>query len=197
MIEIIVATQNRHKFSEIKKILKALPIKLIPLYGYKNFPDVVEDKKTLRGNASKKARTIAKYFDKWALSDDTGLGVDHLNGRPGVFSARFAGPGCTYADNNKKLQRLLGKTKNRKAAFTAVIALSDPRGRVVTVEGKIRGEIADHAMGENGFGYDPFFLVLEYNKTFAQMSDKLKNKISHRALALEKAKILLKKLLKS
>jgi XTP/dITP diphosphohydrolase len=199
MKELIVATQNRHKFAEIRKILSGLPVKLTPLFKFKTFPDVIEDKKTLKGNASKKARVIAKYFGKWALSDDSGLAVDHLNGRPGVFSARFAGENCTYEDNNRKLLRLMKKAgpNKRGAVFSTVIALSSPDGKVTTVEGKVRGVISDRPLGSAGFGYDPFFLVPEFNKTYAQMGNELKNRISHRAIALKKAKLMIKEIIKN
>jgi len=191
--EIVLATRNKHKVSEISKILKGAGVKIIPLYAFKDAPEVEEDATTLLGNASKKARTIALYLKKWALADDTGLEVERLGGEPGVFSARWAGPGCSYADNNRKLlERLKGvPPSGRGAAFRCVIALSSPTGKVSAVEGKISGLIAGTQRGKKGFGYDPLFLVPGRGKTFAQLSAEVKNKISHRARALNKAKKLI------
>ena len=134
------------------------------------------------------------HLGKWALADDTGLEVDCLKGEPGVYSARWAGINCSYADNNKKLlKELAGVPKSkRKAAFKCVIALSSPKGRVRCVEGRINGIIAEKEMGSKGFGYDPLFVVPEYGKSFAQLGSTIKNVISHRARALKKAKKLIK-----
>ncbi|MHB9155372.1 MAG: XTP/dITP diphosphatase [Endomicrobiales bacterium] len=194
MNELVLATNNLHKVREITDILKALPVKTISLAELKRVPEVVEDGDTLEENAVKKARTIARRFRKWALADDTGLMVDALDGEPGVYSARWAGPGCTYEDNNKKLlEKLRGlPRKKRGASFRCVIALSSPAGRTWTVEGEIRGVIAEKAKGRRGFGYDPLFYVPRYRKTFAELSENVKNRVSHRARALRKARILIR-----
>lgn len=197
MRELVISTNNKHKLEEIKAILNDLPVKVLSLKDFSDVPDVIEDGKTLKANAAKKARIIAKHLNKWALADDTGLEVEHLKGDPGVFSARWAGPGCSYDDNNKKLLSLLkgvGQTK-RKAQFRCVIAVSSPKGKVKTVEGKIEGVIATCPSGKQGFGYDPLFIPDGYNKTFAELDSQTKNKISHRAIALQKAKELIRELL--
>jgi XTP/dITP diphosphohydrolase len=188
--ELIIATGNKHKVEEIKAVLKDLDIKIIPMTDLLSFPKTVEDGATLFENAEKKAKEAALFYGKWALADDTGLEVDYLGGAPGVYSARFAGEHCSYDDNNKKLLDLLKDvpSKKRTAKFACVIALSSPQGQCNFVRGEIFGIITDAISGSNGFGYDPIFFVPEENKTFAQISSETKNKISHRAKALQKAK---------
>lgn len=196
-MELVLATKNKDKIKEIKYILRGLNVKILSIEDYPNLPEAHEDGETLRANAIKKAVTIAGYTSKWALADDTGLEVAVLDGAPGVYSARFAGPGCKYIDNNKKLLKLLGDLpkKKRKAQFKCVIALAEPQGTVRTVLGVINGYISTEMKGKSGFGYDPVFVAPEYGKTFAQLGLKTKNKISHRAQALEKMKKVIKKLL--
>lgn len=197
MKEIVLATGNKHKVKEIKDILKEMPLKVLSIADFKNVPEVVEDGATLEDNAVKKAKTAALFLKKWVLSDDTGLEVEYLNGEPGVYSARWAGPGCSYEDNNKKLLNMLKDVpeKKRKACFKCVIAISDPEGRVITAEGKIDGIISTEISGTNGFGYDPLFFVPSQKKTFAELSSEVKNKISHRANALIEAKKIILKLI--
>lgn len=197
MQEIVLATRNKHKVEEIKHILKGIPVKVSSLDEYPGTPEVIEDGETLDDNAAKKAREVALHLKKWTLADDTGLEVEFLNGEPGVYSARWAGPGCTYEDNNKKLHTLMKNVskEKRKAAFRCVIALSDPEGNFQCVEGRIDGLIAENISGENGFGYDPMFLVPELGKTFAELGWEEKNSLSHRYRALSKMKILIVDLL--
>ncbi len=194
--EIIIATGNRHKVSEIKDILKDLDIKVTPMTDFPDYPRTVEDGKTLEENAAKKAREAALFFKKWAIADDTGLEVPYLNGEPGIFSARYAGIGCTYEDNNKKLLSALqgAPPDKRSAVFRCAIAISSPEGETVFAQGRIFGIISEHAAGNKGFGYDPIFFIPQQNKTFAELEEDLKNKISHRALALQKAKEVIKNL---
>lgn len=189
--EIILATGNKHKVLEIKDILKDLSIKIKPMTEFDNYPEVVEDGNTLEENAIKKAVEVAKFFNKWAIADDTGLEVDYLNGAPGVYSSRYAGEDCSYDDNNQKLLKALTDVplEKRKAKFRCVIALSDPKGNIfVLSDGEINGLISQDLSGTKGFGYDPIFFVKEYNKTFAELGDGIKNEISHRALALKEFK---------
>lgn len=194
--EIIIATGNRHKVSEIKDILKDLDIKITPMTDFPDYPRIAEDGKTLEENAAKKAREAALFFKKWAIADDTGLEVPYLNGEPGIFSARYAGIGCTYEDNNKKLLSALkdAPQDKRSAVFRCAIAISSPEGETVFAQGRIFGIISEHAAGNKGFGYDPIFFIPQQNKTFAELEEDLKNKISHRALALQKAKEIIKNL---
>lgn len=191
--ELILATGNVHKVEEISAILKGLPVTILSLAELPKPPKVVEDGDTLEENAVKKARTVALRYGKWALADDTGLFVDFLDGEPGVYSARWAGPGCTYADNNRKLlKELQGAPRSKRtASFRCVIALASPAGRTWTVEGSIKGIIDEKIKGSLGFGYDPLFYVPRCRKTFAELSSKIKNTISHRALALKKARKLI------
>jgi len=192
--EIIIATGNRHKVAEINDILADLNIKVIPMTDFPQHPKTVEDGKTLQENAAKKAKEAAAFFKKWALADDTGLEVDYLNGDPGVYSARYAGDGCTYDDNNRKLLTALkdAPKDKRGAQFRCVIAVSSPEGETTFAEGKIFGIITEHLAGDKGFGYDPVFFVPEQNKTFAELNADVKNKISHRAQALQKMKEIIK-----
>lgn len=196
---LVLATNNKHKVIEIKAILRRARIKMkvLTLEGFPKRRPVVEDKATIRGNAAKKAREVAKQTGCMALADDTGLFIEALGGRPGVHSARFAGPGCTFQDNNKKVLRLMRNVPRlrRQASFRCVAALAVPSGRVVCAEGRIEGLISETLKGATGFGYDPIFFVPAYKKTFAEMGARLKNKISHRALAFVQVPSLLAKIL--
>ncbi len=187
-LEVVLATRNEDKIKEIKKVLNGLPIKFYILKSFSWLPKINEDGKTLKENAIKKARTVASLTGKIALADDSGLEVKTLNGDPGVYSSRFAGEGCSYADNNRKLLKLMKNIneKKRNALFRCIIALAFPNGEIKTVEGKIKGSISKRILGRYGFGYDPVFLVPGYGKTFAQLGPKIKNRISHRAQALQK-----------
>lgn len=190
MKEVVLASRNKHKAQEIKHILKGHGIKVLTLDLFPNTPEVVEDKKTIRENAIKKAKTIAKFTKKLTIADDSGLEVDYLDGAPGVYSARFAGKGCTYADNNNKLLKMLEGLlkKDRKARFLCAIAVADKNGLIDVAIGCVRGFISRETKGKHGFGYDPIFYLPKYKKTFAQLGPAAKNKISHRARALKKSK---------
>lgn len=194
--KIILATQNKDKIKEIKKILGS-NFKFVHLY---KFPKIIENGKTLEENAIKKAMAIRNFLKNTqktvaphlsvVLSDDSGLEVEALQGKPGVYSARFAGKNCTYSDNNKKLLKLLKNVscKKRKAKFRTVVAIIFPDGKLKTVDGAVSGYITTEPKGSNGFGYDPVFYYPELKKTFAQLTPSQKNKISHRAIAFNKAK---------
>jgi len=186
--EIVIATNNRHKLEEISAILKEAPVRLIPLAEYPDAPELKEEGATYAENAVHKARTIARYTGKWALGDDTGLEVDALNGQPGLYSARFAGEGVTFADNRRKLLRLMESvpTEKRTATFRTVLALVAPSGETHVVEGVLRGRIAEQERGSGGFGYDAVFDLPELGKTYAELTSEEKNRISHRAHAVQK-----------
>lgn len=197
---LVLATNNPHKIKEISAILKTEKVKC-RIRTLENFPSqkpVRENKKTIEGNAVKKAKEIAARTACWALADDTGLFVAALRGKPGVYSARFAGPACSYRDNNRKLLRLLSKTPDRRrtAVFRTVAALCSPTGRVMIAEGRLNGLITRHPRGTKGFGYDPVFLVPRIQKTFAEMTARQKNEISHRALAFRRAARLVRRFVK-
>ncbi|MFH0947942.1 MAG: RdgB/HAM1 family non-canonical purine NTP pyrophosphatase [Elusimicrobiota bacterium] len=191
--KIVLATQNKDKIKEIKKIL-GKNFKFVPINRDK-FPEIIEDGKTLEENAIKKAQAIFKIAKITTLSDDSGLEVKMLEGKPGVYSARFAGKNCTYADNNKKLLKLLSNVpyKKRKARFRTVVAIIFPNGKIKTVEGVVSGYITTESKGFNGFGYDPVFYYPKLKKTYAQITTVQKNGISHRAIAFKKAKRIIKK----
>jgi len=199
MLEIVLATRNEDKIKEIKKILVFLPVEFLSLKQFPHLPKINEDGKILKENALKKAKLVAKLTGKIALADDSGLEVEALNGAPGVFSSRFAGQGCTYAENNRKLLKLMKNvpSEKRNALFRCVLALATPFGKVKTVEGKIKGKISRRILGRYGFGYDPVFIVPSYGKTFAQLGPRIKNKISHRAQALFKIKKVISKMVNS
>ena len=186
MSKIVLASGNEHKIEELNKLLEDEPYQVLSKKDFDNLPEVVEDKDTLQGNALKKAREICQIVELPTLADDTGLEVDSLDGKPGVYSARFAGPEATDKDNNEKLLRLLADHEDvgqRTARFRTVIALVLPDGREKVVEGKCEGYILKEPRGEQGFGYDPLFYVEEYDATFAQLPMETKNKISHRGRA--------------
>lgn len=184
-VRLVLATRNAHKAAEISRLLEGSGVECSGLDGLPGVPDVVEDLDTLEGNAAKKAVMTARACGTWALADDTGLEVAALSGAPGVFSARWAGPACSYADNCAKLLReLSGVPAHRRAArFRTVMALSDPSGRVESVEGRLEGAIALSARGGGGFGYDPLFLLPD-GRTLAELSADEKNAVSHRGVAL-------------
>lgn len=197
MKELVIATTNKDKVKEIKNILKGLGVKVLTPDKFGAPPMIVENGRTFEDNASKKARIISRFTGKLSIADDSGLIVDALGGRPGVRSSRFAGGGATYADNNAKLLRLLKNVPagKRKARFVCVIAIARDGEALKTVKGMCSGKIAFQPSGKSGFGYDPVFIYPKYGKTFAELGPGIKNKISHRYRALEKAKKALKDLL--
>ncbi len=184
-MELFVATNNQHKISEISAILEKHGIGFrIPAKG--ELPEVEEIGKDLTENAILKAIAGYRFSGLPTIADDTGLEVDYLDGAPGVYSARFAGERCSYADNNRKLLKLLEgvEYEERSARFRTVIALALEDGRNLTVEGSVEGYIIDEPRGSNGFGYDPVFYYPPMKKTLAELSAEQKNRISHRANAL-------------
>lgn len=190
---LVLATGNRHKVEEIQSILKDVGIPMLTLNEFPDFPAVDEDGLTCQANAVKKAVATAKFTGHWALADDTGLEVDALQGRPGVYAARYAGEHATYEDNCQKLlQELHGvPSEQRTARFITVVALANPDGETETVEGVLEGIITQEFHGTGGFGYDPVFYVPQLGKTLAEMTFAEKNRISHRAQAVTYAKSLL------
>ena len=183
-MDIVFATNNKHKLQEVKHIIGDT-FKIISLNELQCFDDIPETENTLEGNALLKARYIHERFHCNCFADDTGLEIEALDGKPGVFSARYAGENCSFEDNiNKILLELEGKT-NRKAKFRTVIALII-NDKEYLFEGNIKGEIIENKKGISGFGYDPVFIPEGYSETFAEMGNDLKNTISHRALATQK-----------
>lgn len=187
-MKVFLATGNKHKVDEIKAIFSG--VKDIEIYSIKDgieIPEVVEDGQTFEENSAKKAMEIAKYTNMITIADDSGLCVDALNGAPGVYSARFSAEGTDEA-NNKKLMEVMKNEKNRKCKFVSVVTLGKPDGRVYSFRGEVEGELLYEPKGNKGFGYDPYFNVKAYGKTLAEMPE-IKNKISHRAMALKKLEL--------
>lgn len=194
---IIVASNNPDKFREIQEKFSALPLILQSLADFPFIPEVVEDQPDLMGNARKKATEIWRATGVWALADDTGLEVAALNGAPGVYSARFTGPGATYESNCRKLLQGLKDVPEgeRQAAFRTVICLKT-EAEEFFAEGVLSGGIGTEPRGMNGFGYDPVF-VLSDGRTLAELSLEEKNRLSHRGQALEQMRQLLLELLQA
>jgi len=185
-MKILLASRNRDKLSEVSLKVEALGFELLSANNFPNLPEVEEDGETLEANAQKKALTLHQLTHLPTLADDTGLEVEALSGRPGVYSSRFAGPGATYADNVKKLLRDMAGVprEKRRARFRCVLAYVDA-GKTQYFEGIIEGLIAEKASGQNGFGYDPVFYVPDEKMTFAELTLERKNQISHRGRALD------------
>lgn len=192
---VVLATRNQHKVQEIRALLAEMPMNFLSLSDFPDLPEVVEDGSTCQENAVKKAKETAAGTGHWALADDTGLEVDALDGRPGVYAARYAGEGATYADNCEKLleEMMQIPAGQRGARFLTVMVLSDPKGQAEAVEGELQGQIAEQFYGSDGFGYDPVFYVPTAKKTLAEMTLDEKNNLSHRGQALILAKDLLKR----
>ncbi len=195
-MQIVLATRNPHKGRELMALLAEPGLIVRTLAEFPDAPEVVEDGDTCEANAIKKAREIAHHTGLPAVADDTGLEVDALGGRPGVFAARYAGEHATYEDNCRKLLHELHgvPTAKRGARFVTVAAVALPTGQAMTVEGILEGVIAEEAAGKHGFGYDPVFIVPEYNRTLAELSPEAKNRISHRARAFGKAKAMIRRI---
>ncbi len=176
----VLATRNPHKVEEIRKIF---PYRWLSLRDFPDIPPTVEDLPSLEGNARKKALEVARASGLPAVADDTGLFVTALDGRPGVYSARYAGEDASYADNCAKLVRELEGKADRGAAFRCVAVYAEPDGTCVVAEGRMAGEILATPRGANGFGYDPLFFVPALGRTLAELEPAEKNAISHRARA--------------
>lgn len=185
-MKIIAATGNAGKIREIKKIFSDEKVEILSMGEIGIDIEIEENGTTFEENALIKARTISKMTGEIALADDSGLCVDAMGGAPGIYSARYAGKDATDAQRIEKLLAELLGEENRKAKFVSVIAVVFPDGRELTAEGEVLGEIADKVYGDGGFGYDPVFISDELGKTFGVASADEKNKISHRARALDK-----------
>ena len=195
-MDLVLATRNIHKAKEIRAYLDKLGYRILTLEDFPSIPETAEDGKTYQENAMKKAVAVSRSTGKMALADDTGLEVNALQGQPGLFSARFAGEGVSYADNRKKLLWLMKDIppSRRTARFRCVMVLAMPSGETRTVEGVVEGSITLEEQGEDGFGYDPVFYLPELGKTMAQLTMAEKNRVSHRGIALEQIREILKKI---
>lgn len=197
-MKLVMATRNPGKVREIKAMLKDLPLKILSLLNFSHLPELKEEGRTFKENAVHKARQTAELTGCLALADDSGLEVYALGGKPGLRSARFAGEKVDYEANNRKLLALMSNIPEgeRGASFRCVVAMAEPGGKVEAVEGRYDGRIALVPGGKNGFGYDPVFIDPVSGKSFAELSPAQKNKISHRAVAISKAKVVLEDILK-
>ena len=188
IIELVLATNNAHKIREISNILAGLNIHLLTAADFLDFPEPDESGLTLEENARLKALEILGATGVPALADDSGLEVDFLNGEPGVMSSRFAGPECTFADNNRKLLRLLEGVEETKrtARFRCVAAVALNEREIHVFEATVEGRITTEVRGRQGFGYDPVFFLPELGQTFAEIPEEVKNRYSHRGRAFRK-----------
>lgn len=192
MTKLIFATGNKGKLNEVKKIFRYSNFEIISLYELGDVPDIIEDGDTYEKNAIIKAKTIYELYKQPVIADDSGLSVEQLNGEPGVYSARYAGENCTYEDNNKKLLKELSKFKEPHNAKFVCFAVYYDGKEIISAVGELYGQIVKKRKGANGFGYDPIFVPNSYDKTLAELSSEEKNSISHRAIAFNKLKELLK-----
>ena len=189
MTKLLVATTNPGKFAEVQTYLRQLPLEIISLQSFDNYPVVEEDGATFEENALKKARTLAETTGLLTLADDSGLEVDALNGAPGIYSARYAGePGNDAKNNHKLLDELRGvPEKQRTARFVCALALCEPRDKKTwTLRESCEGRITFQLKGVNGFGYDPLFFYLPLGRTFGEFDRETKAAVSHRGKALKK-----------
>ena len=195
-MKLVLATRNQGKVTELTDMLcgetdSKQQIEVISLENYPDAPEVIEDGTTYMENAVKKASIIAEYTSHLTLADDAGLEVDALGGAPGIHSKRWAGEDATDDIRIAKLLQALEGSTNRRARFIAAIAVVHPNSEPKVVLGVCEGHIRHAPLGKSGFGYDPVFVPDGYNQTFAELGEKIKNQISHRAKALEQAIALL------
>ena len=185
-MKILLASRNPDKLKEVSRKVEPFGFELLSASDFPDLPEIEEDGETLKANAQKKALILHRLTNLPTLADDTGLEVEAMGGRPGVYSSRFAGPGATYADNVEKLLRDMEGVpqEKRQARFRCVLAYVDA-GKTQYFEGIIDGFIAEKASGQRGFGYDPIFYVPDEKMTFAELTLERKNQISHRGRALD------------
>ncbi len=193
--KIVIATKNEGKVREIKKILSDMPVDVVSMNEEGIDIEIEENGSTFEDNALIKAKSVKSLTDGIVIADDSGLEVDSLGGAPGVYSARFAGDEADDGKNNAKLLSMMQGLSDRTARFVCSIAVVLPDGSQYVVRGECRGEIAHEPVGSNGFGYDPLFFLPEYGSTMAELDIDMKNRISHRAKALQLMKDKLREIL--
>lgn len=188
--ELVVATRNAKKLKEIKELLLGLKLKIYSLRDLPGAPYIKENGKTYRENAIKKAKRIAKFTQKLTLGEDSGIEIDALNRKPGVYSSRFSGLDKNDLKNNLKVLEMLKNVplSKRTARYYSGIAIADKFGLIGVAKGSCKGLIGFKLRGAFGFGYDPLFIIPKYKKTFGQLGERVKHKISHRAVAIKKVK---------
>ena len=182
---LLVSTRNAHKVGEIRSILGP-SFEVSDLSALPDMPEVEETGTTFEDNAGLKAVAASMLFDGWVIADDSGIEVDALGGAPGIYSARYAGPAATDADNNTLLLKNLEGVADRTGRFRCVIVLARQGRKLAAFSGAVEGSIISELKGPGGFGYDPMFIPNGYTETFGQLPAEVKNRLSHRAQALEK-----------
>jgi len=183
--KLIVASHNKGKAREIAELLAAFPVEVVSAAAL-GLPEPEETGLTFIANAELKARAAAATAKLPALADDSGMTVEGLNGAPGIYSARWAGPAKDFTVAMKRVQDELGDNPNRRAAFNCALSLAWPDGEIATFEGKIEGTLVYPPRGTKGFGYDPMFIPDGHERTFGEIEHETKQRISHRALAFNK-----------
>jgi XTP/dITP diphosphohydrolase len=198
MRQLLIATHNPGKVAEYQALLRDLPLAVTFLTELGITEEVEENEDTFEANAILKARSYAAMSGMWTWADDSGLEIDVLDGRPGVHSARYAGPGATDREKYEKVLAELAQFPEASwtARFRCVVAIATPGGKVNTRSGAVEGRITNHPRGGNGFGYDPIFYLPDFGKTMAELHPEVKNNISHRAEAAALAKELLAKMVR-
>lgn len=199
MNKVVLASKNKHKLEEIKKISSDLPIEWVLLNNLdQEIPEIIEDGTSFEENAFKKAMVVHKFTGLPVVADDSGLEVDALNGAPGIYSARYGGEHANYQKNNEKLlKELLNIPDEKRTARFHCVAVYVDQYRKKAFHGIVEGKIASAPRGEGGFGYDPLFIPEGYDQTFAELGEEVKNAISHRARAFKQLKEFMKKILQS
>ncbi len=187
-IPVFLATKNKGKIEEFKKLVEGLNIDVKSILDNIDIPDVKEDFETFEENSQKKALEISKYLDIITISDDSGLCVDALNGKPGIYSARYAGEEGNSEKNMEKLLSEMDGMINRDAKFVSVVSIAYPDGNVYSFRGEVSGYILNEKDGNNGFGYDPIFFSSDLNKSFGVATIDEKKSVSHRGKAFQKLK---------
>lgn len=188
-MQLIIASRNIHKIRELRSMLKGYKnFDILSLLDFPNYQPLPENQSSLEANAAQKAVHAAQTLNQWAIADDTGLIVPALQGAPGVLSARYAGPQASDSDNRKKLLSAMKEIRegDRQAYFECWLAIASPDGLKKCVRGVSEGTIAEEEKGGKGFGYDRLFIKYEYGKTFAELEEAIKNRVSHRRKALDK-----------
>lgn len=188
MFKVLAATNNAHKVEEFKNLLSFIKLDIVQPKDFDNFPEIIESGDTFEENASIKALEASKFAQLPAFADDSGLVVEALDGRPGIYSARYVRENATDAERMAKLLEELEDEANRKAKFVCVIAIAINGKVIKTFRGEVEGTIAFEPHGDNGFGYDPIFIPRGYDQSFAQLDSEVKDSISHRANAMKAVK---------
>ena len=196
MRELVIATQNQGKLREIRQLLEGLEFKVTSLADYPGHPEIIEDGDSFAANALIKARVIADFTGKLTMGEDSGLEVDALDQAPGIYSARFAGTNATDEDNNRILIQSLKNVppEQRQARYQCCATLVYQGQQVAVIQESCEGFIAEEPRGTNGFGYDPYFLIEKYDKTFGELDPSIKAEISHRAKTLKRLRTTLENL---